>query len=338
VACPVLSVIAETTDIRTFRIARPEGFAFKAGQFVAVRVRADGKEHVRCYSISSAPGAQGHLEISVKRAGLVSGTLHATLRPGSTMFVKAPAGAFVYPGGTDRPLVFMAGGVGITPLMSMLRHAVDAEPNRPVTLFYSVKSEADVAFRDELQLLSRRHAQVRVFIAVTGGGATGEYFPGRINESLVAATIPDIADASCLVCGPQPMIDAMTGLLIALGVPRPQIQFEVFQAAVAAASGLPREARPATSASGRPAGHETTFQRSGLVAQVGGSQTLLEGAESCGAPIASLCRSGVCGTCRTRVLSGDVDCASHMLDDQDRRDGYVLACVSRLRSNCAVDA
>ena len=320
VPCPVLNVISETADIRTFRIARPEGFEFKAGQFMAVRVRADGKEHVRCYSISSAPGARGYLEVSVKRVGLVSGTLHATLRPGSMMHVKSPAGAFVYPGGEDRPLVFIAGGVGITPLMSMVRHAVETEPTRPVTLFYSVKSEADVAFHEELQFLGRRHPQLRVFIAVTGGGPTGEYFPGRINESLVATTIPDIADASCLVCGPAPMIDGMTGLLTSLGVPRQQVNFEVFKTAVAAAASGPRDeehAVPAVALAAAPvaapaaprqaAGHEAKFERSQVTVQVSGSQTLLEGAESCGAAIPSLCRAGVCGTCRIRVLNGDVE-------------------------------
>jgi ferredoxin-NADP reductase len=152
VKTPVVAVFDETPDVRTFRMARPEGFEFKAGQFLTIRVRADGKEHVRCYSISSPPDARGHLEITVKRIGLVSGALHATVRPGSMLSVRPPGGAFVYPTGEDRPLVLIAGGVGITPLMSMLRHAIDAEPWRPVTLFYSVRTVEDIAFRDELRM------------------------------------------------------------------------------------------------------------------------------------------------------------------------------------------
>jgi ferredoxin-NADP reductase len=335
----VLNVIAETPDIRTFRIARPEGFEFSAGQFIAVRVRAEGKEHVRCYSVSSAPASRGYLEISVKRIGLVSGTLHATLRPGSVLAVKPPAGAFVYPSGEDRPLVLIAGGVGITPLMSMLRHAVETDPTRPVTLFYSVKTESDVAFREELGFLGHRHPQLRVILSITGSAPPPQLVQGRITESLIAQTIPDLADGSCFICGPPPMIDAMTGLLGALGVPRQQIHFEVFNTAVAAAAGLPHAgadaARPTTAPS---SGHEATFERSGVTAQLSGTQTLLEAAEACRASIPSLCRAGVCGTCRTRVLSGDVECQSTMLDEQDRSEGYVLACVSRLRSDCTVDA
>jgi hypothetical protein len=84
----VLAVIEETSDIRTVRLARPAGFDFVAGQFITVRVRVDGKEHSRCYSISSPPSAAGYLEISVKRQGVVSNAIHAAIRPGGTLSVR----------------------------------------------------------------------------------------------------------------------------------------------------------------------------------------------------------------------------------------------------------
>ena len=336
VQAPVLSVVDETPGIRTFRIARPQGCDFKAGQFVAVKVRADGREHVRCYSVSSSPAAQGYLEISVKRLGLVSGALHATLRPGSMLTFKAPAGAFVYPGGEDRPIVLIAGGVGITPLLSMLRYGVDTEPSRPVTLFYSVRTEQDIAFLDDIKLLERRHPQFRPFVAITDGLTEHTFFPGRLNETLVRASVRDITDAVCLVCGPREMNEAMKHMLMTLGVAPQQIRFEVFNAAVAASAGAPpREKVPAP---GRGPAPHARFQRSGRTTKVANGQTLLEAAEGCGAAIPSLCRAGVCGTCRTRVLSGDVECASQLLDDQDRRGGYVLACVTRINSDCTVEA
>ena len=339
VQATVMAVFDETPDIRTFRIARPEGFEFMPGQFLTVRLRGDGKEHVRCYSISSPPGARGYLEITVKRLGLVSGALHATVRPGSTLAIRPPAGKFVYPANEDRPIVLIAGGVGITPLMCMLRHALDSEPMRPCTLFYSVRKAEDIAFRDEIALLERRFVHFRAFIAVTDGAAGGGCFPGRITAALVTAMAPDIAHATCLMCGPQPMLEAMTDLLISIGVPRGQISFEIFQAAVAAST-----APVGTTASApcpEPAAdsaHEARFERSRVAARVQGNQTLLDAAEGCGAAIPSLCRAGVCGTCRTRVLRGDVRCDSSVLDDQDRQDGFVLACATRVHSDCAVDA
>jgi len=338
VMVPVLSVNDETPTIRTFRIARPDGFDFSAGQFVPVRVRAEGKEHVRCYSISSSPGATGYLELSVRRIGLVSGSLHATLRPGSMLSIMHPAGSFTYPAGEDRPLVFIAGGVGITPLMSMARHAVATEPMRPATLLYSIRTEEDFAFRDEIRFLDRRHPQFRAFVAVSEGTAGPGFFPGMLNESLFLTTVPDIAHTTCMLCGPPPMRDAITAVLLGLGVPRAQIHYEIFDAAKAAAGSQPDAAPVAPALSHRNPTHEVRFTRSGTSERIAETQTLLEAAESCGAAIPSLCRAGICGTCRTRVAEGDIECASKMLDEQDRRDGFVLACVSHLKSDCVVDA
>ena len=331
-----MAVFDETPDIRTFRMARPDDFEFSAGQFLTLRVRADGRDHVRCYSISSPPGARGHMEISVKRLGMVSGTLHATVRPGAMLSVRPPAGSFVYPSGEERPIVLIAGGVGITPLMAMIRHGVDSEPTRPITLFYSVRTEADIAFHDEIRLLDRRHDQFRAVVAITDGPARAEFFPGPISDGLISRIVSDIAHASCLVCGPPPMIEAMTRMLVSLGVPRSQVHFEIFNPAIAAGAGAP--AARVAAAAAPEASFEVTFTKSRRSVQVGPADTLLEAAESCHAEIPSLCRAGVCGTCRTRVLSGDTDCRSTTLDAQDREAGFVLPCVTRVVSDCTVDA
>ena len=332
---PVLAVFEETPDIRTFRIARPDKFDFVAGQFLPVRVKADGRDHVRCYSISSSPSARGYLEISVKRQGLVSGTLHTILRPGAPLSVRSPGGSFTYPAGDDRPLVLVAGGIGITPLLSMLRHAVEAEPSRRVTLLYSAATEEAFAFRADIQAILRRHPQARAFFAVTQGAGSPEFYAGRIDKALVRAAVPDLANAIAMVCGPQPMIDGIRQLLASLGMPEPQIRFERFEAAVAAAA-APTAQAPAV----RPAGgaaHDVTCAKSQTAVRAGRGQTLLEAAESGGVPIDSLCRSGICGTCRTRVLEGDVTCDSTLLDESDRAAGHVLACVARVQSDCVVD-
>jgi len=336
VQVPVLAVFEETADIRSFRLARPDGFDFVAGQFLAVRVKVDGHDHVRCYSISSSPASRGYLEISVKRQGLVSATLHTITRPGTLLSVKAPGGAFRYPAGDDRPLVLIAGGIGITPLLSMLRYAVEAEPTRRVTLLYSAPTEAAFAFRDDIRALLRRHPQARAHFAVTKGDGSPELYGGRIDRPLVRATVPDLANAIAMLCGPQPMIAGLRELLASLGMPAAQIRSELFEAAVAATSGhqpAPDLARPVATG----AGHDVTCARSRTAVRAGAGQTLLEAAESGGVPIESLCRSGVCGTCRTRVIEGEVACDSTLLDDADRASGHVLACVARVQSDCVVE-
>jgi len=332
----VLAVLDEAPDIRTFRFARPDGFDFVAGQFLAVRVRADGRDHVRCYSISSAPHERGFLEISVKRQGLVSHTLHATLRPGCLATLKAPAGSFTYPADDDRGLLLIAGGIGITPVLSMLRHAVAVEPSRPVTLLYSAQSVEALAFNGEIRQLARRHPQVRAYFAITRGGGAPDMYPGRIDESLIQASVPDVPHSVAMICGPQPMIDGLRRTLTSLGMPASQVRSEVFEAAVAATAGV--AARRAERVPTPAIAHDVTCARSGTSVRAADGQTLLEATEAGGVEIDSLCRSGVCGTCRTRVLEGDVECGSSMLDDTDKAGGFVLACVSHVRSDCVIEA
>ena len=332
---PVLAVIEEAADIRCFRLARPEGFTFKAGQFLTVRARVDGRDHARCYSISSAPDAHGYVEISVKRQGLVSNMLHATLRPGVPVFVRPPAGVFTYPSGDDRPLLLLAGGIGITPLLSMLRHAVTTEPSRPVTLLYSTQTEDGLAYRDEIDAIARRHPQVRVVYAVTRAKTDNGVYPGRIDDVLMQAAMPNVRDAIALICGPQKMIDAMHGHLERLGLPKSQVRSERFEAAVAAVGADHAEDAPATASSG--SGHRIHCARTGSAIVAAAGQTLLEAVEAGGWAIDSLCRSGVCGTCRTRVVRGDVHCETSALDSDDRQQGYVLACVARVQGDCTIE-
>jgi ferredoxin len=132
------------------------------------------------------------------------------------------------------------------------------------------------------------------------------------------------------------MMEAMKEMLLSLKVPKAQVAYEIFQTAVAASGGAGAPAAEPVPESG--GSHQVRFDRSAVTTSVTGSQTVLEAAEGCGADIPSLCRAGVCGTCRTRVVSGEVRCASQMLDEQDRAEGFVLACVTHVMGDSTVDA
>lgn len=330
----VLAILDETPGIRLFRLARPDGFDFAPGQFLPVRVRIDGTPHVRCYSICSAPHARGYLEIGVRRQGLVSGALHATLGAGSQLAIGRPSGAFVYPEGDDRPLVLIAGGIGITPLLAMLRHAVVNDPARPVTLLYSARSEADLAFLPELRLVADRHPRVGVAITVTQPGGSSTHAMGRIDGSFVRRHVADPAHSVFCLCGPLPMIDALGTALAELGVPASQVRSEQFDLAVAA-SQVNAAVEPAVA---NRASVSVTFAVTGLTVAAPTSQSLLETAESQGVEIPSVCRSGVCQSCRTRLAEGEADCRSPMLDPTDRDAGFILPCVTYPRGDCVMEA
>jgi len=334
VTVPVLAVQEQTRDIRTFRMARPPGFVLKAGQFLTVRIQTDGRPLTRCYSISSSPETPGYLEITVKRQGPVSSLLHATLRPGVTLTIGPPAGPFVYPEADDRPIVLIAGGIGITPLLSMLRHAVAAEPARRVTLIYSVRSLDDLAFGDELSLVARQHPQARVVVTLTAERHEG-YRHGRVDPAAILQLVSEPAGCLFMLCGPLPMIAAMRETLVGMGVPAAQVRSEAFEAAVANASAA--STADATEAAGavRP---QVSFSLARRVVEAGPGESLLEVAERGGVGIPSVCRAGVCGTCRTRMTSGDADCASDLLGDDERSDGWVLPCVTTARGDCELEA
>ena len=324
----VLAVIDETPEIRTFRMERPEGFDFRPGQFLMIRVAAQGKDEVRCYSISSSPEAAGYLEISVRRQGRASGALHETIRAGGVLPIRGPGGDFVYPVEPDVPLVLHAGGVGVTPMISMLRHAAKSEPGRPVTFLYTVRAEPDVAFRDELAVLARRAPGVRVYVTLSRGEPKPGFLTGRMDPQKIARYVPDPAKAIHLICGPAPMIASLREGLASLGVPEDRIRFEAFEAAVASASGEADDG----------ATYEVSFSRSGGATTISGGTSLLDAAEAAGAPVDSMCRAGTCGTCRTRLVSGRVEGEGTALRPDDRKAGWILACVSYPRSNCDLDA
>ncbi|HET9271667.1 MAG TPA: iron-sulfur cluster-binding domain-containing protein [Vicinamibacterales bacterium] len=336
VSTPVLAALDETADVKTLRVARPAGFDFEPGQFVPVRVTVDGRPHVRCYSISSAPQAAGYLEISVRRQGLVSTLLHATARTGATLAIGRPAGQFTYPAGDDRPLALIAGGIGITPLLSMLRHAVATDPGRPIVLLYSARARESLAFLGELKLIAERHPQVRIGVTLSQPGAAPPWRTGRVDAAFVRQYVPHAAHTVFCLCGPAAMMTDVSALLAAEGVPASQIRFEQFETAVAATQ--LHAPPPAVSPAGAAAQFRVRFATSGRTAEAGGSVTLLEAAEQQGVRIPSSCRAGVCQACRTRLTLGEADCRSSVLDPEDRAAGFILPCVSWATSDCELEA
>lgn len=322
----VLDVRRETDEIRTFRLERPPGFEFQPGQYLTVVLPVGGKLVSRCYSICSAPHEHRHLEISVRRQGLVSAALHESVRPGGTIAARKPAGKFVYPSDSRRPIVLLGGGVGITPLLAMLRHAAASDPGRDVTLLLSVRTGAQIPFRAELEELGRKPG-IRVVVTATRGGAVPPVRSGRLDLDFVRREIPDPTGCVYCMCGPGEMIDGFRKGLPELGVPSDQVRAEAFEAA---------KHGPGARAAGSPFTLELTV--TGKTVTVPPGATLLDAVEAAGADIASSCRAGVCQTCRTKVVSGDVDCPADCMDDTDRREGWVYPCAAWPKSNCVLDA
>lgn len=309
----VTRIVEESRTIRSFHLAPADGarpLPFRAGQHLPVRVTLPGADApvIRTYTLSAAPSNAGY-RLSVKREGAVSAHLHDRIRVGDVIEARPPAGRFTLDPAATGPVVMLAGGVGITPLLAMLRHLVHAGSRtgriRPVTLFHAARSRHERAFDRELaDLVAAAGGAVRVVRVlgdVTDAEAGRDYdAAGRIDAALVARFAP-LADAEIYLCGPAAFAQALYDGLRACGVPDARIHAEAFgpSALARTGSGPPRPPSPDPVA--------VAFVASATVARwTPGSGTLLDLAEASGLSPAYGCREGSCGTCRTRLLAGAV--------------------------------
>ena len=339
----VAKIFQETPDVRTFHMMHPAGselpFTYEPGQFLTVAVTIDGKETRRSYSIASSPVDRSSCEITVKRAphGMVSNFLHDRVRAGDLIAVSGPFGRFSFRGTEAPSIVLLAGGVGITPLISAIRYLTDQNWQGEIFLFYAAATLEDLIFREELEYLIRRHPNLHVTFVLskeTSPSWTGSR--GRISRELLLDRVPDLDSRRVHICGPLPMMDAMKAILADIGVPAEQVKTETFLGA-----------EPKPSAPGAvPAAPEARlgaavcmFRRSGKTAALTPDRTVLEASEEVGVNIDYSCRQGYCGVCKVKLTSGHVTMASEeALTLDDKAAGMILACQAKSNVNLEVEA
>jgi ferredoxin-NADP reductase/DMSO/TMAO reductase YedYZ heme-binding membrane subunit len=340
-------IFQETPDVATFRLVPPGGgplpFSHLAGQYLNLALDIGGRRVNRSYTIASPPG-RDYCEISVKRLanGHASHHLHDTWREGSIVKVSAPAGKLVFAGHEARRVVLIAGGVGITPMMSVVRSLTDRCWTGDIHLLFSVRKLHDLVFADELRHLQRRFANLHVHVTLTGDpDVAWDGARGHISRELVERWVPDLERGPVLLCGPQPMMDALRAALVAMGVPSAEILEEAFVSppSSAAAPGtddpLPAEADVLDAGAAPPT---VRFQRAGRISGPGEGLTVLEAAEDAGVTIPFECRSGICGQCKTKLVSGRVTMeVQDALTPGDRASGLILACQARPVRDIVVD-
>jgi len=343
----------ETPDVRTFRLAPVGGgvlpFSYRPGQYLNLALMIEGKRVNRSYTIASSPARSDYCELTVKKAdaGYASHHLHEMLREGSELDVSAPAGRFVFDGeGHDRVLL-VAGGVGITPVMSMLRALTDrCWPGR-IDLVFSAKTAADIIFREELDYLAKRFPNLHVCVTLSREPKESAWSGERskITRELLARVLPDPKGVPIFLCGPEAMMASMQTLLGEMGVPASNVHVEAFLSPPrfpAEEEGAADQERADTEQSpARDAGVMVSvrFSRSGVSADLADGQTLLEAAEEVGVDMPFDCRSGICGQCKTQLLEGRVVMSvQDALTAGDRKRNLVLACQARAVGDVVVDA
>jgi ferredoxin-NADP reductase/predicted pyridoxine 5'-phosphate oxidase superfamily flavin-nucleotide-binding protein len=309
----------ESDGIRSFYFEPADGAglpAFKAGQHLPLRVSPDSPTPplIRTYSLSSAP-SDGFLRISVKRDGLASAYLHDQVKVGDLLQARAPQGSFVMDPQERRPLVLLGAGIGVTPMLSMLREVIyegkRVRGGRATWFIQSARRLADLAFREEVDTLIAKAGDqltaVRVLSQPEASARAGEDFhlTGRIDLDLLKALLP-FNDFDFYVCGPAGFTQEIYDGLRAMHIRDERIHAETF-----GPSSLKRRGEAQAIAFEQPPAATDSvpvlFERSAKQARwEPGAGSLLELAERRGLSPEYSCRSGSCGTCKTRLISGQV--------------------------------
>ena len=336
----VARVFQETPNVKSFRLMDPANgqlpFTYLPGQFLTVTVAPDGPSVKRSYTIASSPTEREYCEITVKREeqGAVSRFLHDRVKEGDTLQITAPSGRFTFTGDEASSVVLIAGGVGVTPMMSVVRYLTGRSWSGDIFFFYAVRGQADVIFQEELEYLGRRYPNLHLVI-VAGQVESSEWphATGRITRELLDTNVPQLASRRVHICGPPPMMDAVKSILTDLGVPADQIRTEIF---------IGKE-RPTTPLEAIPAAQVNvavvTFAKSRRTAMLPSTMTVLEASEDVGVNIEYSCRVGTCGVCRTKLLSGAVTMAvEDGLEPGDKSSNIILACQAMATADVSVDA
>jgi ferredoxin-NADP reductase/MOSC domain-containing protein YiiM len=356
----VVRTRAETPFVTSFWLGTPDGSALPApapGQFLTVRVTSAGTPPpVRSYSISGVPDGRSY-RISVKREphGTVSDYLHDKLLAGATVEAAAPRGDFTLTDG-DGPVVLVSAGIGATPVLAMLRRLADQHTAREVWWLHAARDPAEHAFAAEAHALlaALPHAHERIFYSrppaaaddagsgrVSGSPAVAgvgwAWTAGRLTAGALAALgLP--AGATAYVCGPDAFMAAMREALVAAGLPAANVHSELFGARPPINPGVTdvRVVTPHQPPGPPGTGPLVTFARSGLSTRAAERfRSLLEMAEACDVQTQWSCRTGVCHTCVTPLLSGTIDYTNPPLEEPG--PGEVLVCCALPRDDVVLD-
>jgi ferredoxin-NADP reductase len=346
------SIVPETPIVKTFRLLPSNGdgllpFTFVPGQFLNVAFSIGGARMNRSYSISSSPTHREYVDLTVKREprGAVSRHIVDLLKVGDQIEAGGPVGKFTFTGAESESIVLISAGVGVTPMMSITRYLTEQSWDGDIFFIFACRSPADYMFANAIATLQRANPKLHVAVTVSkpeGTDWTG--FRGRITTELLTQTVPDLASRRIHLCGPPGMMVAVKAMLAELEVPPGQVKTEAF--------GTPKPTPAAAGTTARPTAPATgplvTFSKNNKSAKIhmdlknGDSppkQSILELSEELGIGIDFSCRVGTCGVCKVKMTSGEVDQeVQDALDEDDKKNGIILACQAKPKTEVTVEA
>ena len=342
-----IKIIDETEDTKTFcLVAQPPilfngtSFNYKPGQFVILDLEIAGKQIKRPYSISSSPSRPYNLEITVKRVsspvnqselspGLVSNWLHDSFKVGDKLKISSPMGDFNYFENSHKKLLFISAGSGITPLMSMSRWLCDTTSDFSVIFLYSVRTQQDIIFREELEFMAAKYSNFKLAINLTSKEFDLNWsgYRGRLNETMLSEIVPDLKERVAYVCGSEGFLESVQTVLKELNFPMNKYHQESF----GLSSGIkPAFTSPITDTSQKGV---VVFSNSKREVVCYADETILEAAQREAIDLPYGCQMGVCGRCKVRKFSGSISYDN----DFECEDDYVLTCVAKVNETVTIE-
>ncbi|MEG0305092.1 MAG: iron-sulfur cluster-binding domain-containing protein [Oscillospiraceae bacterium] len=322
----VVSAITDTgKNAKILRLSSKNGYLppFEAGQYVNLFTEIDGVRTSRPYSISSSPRQRAYYEITVAatKDGFVSDYFLNNVKTGDCFLANGPAGVFRFqPVFHSKKSLFLAGGSGITPFMSMLREIIDAGLDRDVVMLYGCRCEDAALYHDELCAYAAANDNFAYHLVVSDDAEEWKGEKGFINEELIRRLVPDFAERTCYICGPQIMNDFCKNELENMGMPIKRIRREMFGSRrdIQNEPGWPKEL------SGSEVFNIKVGER---VIDAKSGESVLCALERAGIRVNVCCRSGECSLCRVKLVSGKVFLSKGiMLRMADEKFGYIHSC------------
>lgn len=335
-------VVPETDDCATFTFRAPSGawFDYQPGQFVTLDLPLPEGAVQRTYTLSSSPSRPQSISVTVKAQRDSIGTrwMLDHLRPGMRLRAWGPSGVFSFLRNRARKHLFISAGSGITPMMSMATWAWDEGVMPDIILINAARRPSDIIFRRRLEEFARRVPGLRLRFTIEEPDPFGSWsgYTGRLSQVMLGLMAPDYLEREVFCCGPAPFMQAVRDMLIALGFDMEHYHQEDFDTPIRTEADVP-ELDDVVLEAGAKA--EVVFAASGRTVPCAETDTILAVARGAGLSIPHGCTFGICGTCKTRKLSGEVHMVHNGgISDDEIAEGWILACCSNPLGRVEVEA
>jgi ferredoxin-NADP reductase len=223
----VAEIISRTYNVTSFRYPRPAELNYKAGQFLFITLKAGEKELSKHFSFSSSPTEKTHIEFTKKLSDSDFSAALRELKKGDWARIDAPYGNFTFEGEHEK-IGLLGGGIGITPFMGICKYCTDMRLDTKVTLLYGNRTENDIVFRKELEMLQRQNKNLKVVFTLNEADSEWKGATGFITADMIKKEIPDFKETVFYTCGPPAMVQVMEKLVEKLGLPKTQLKREYF--------------------------------------------------------------------------------------------------------------